>query len=82
MTINLRSQNQKRRKHDLDKYSGKYRVIADGIERPECFYYDGRRRILGMHKLNSEGKPYLDPDRQWEVAVEFKKFRRIRLVKK
>lgn len=83
MTINLRSRHSKAKRRQLHKYVLKYRVIGDGKDvTKQCFYYDGRRRIAGFNKLNDKGQAYVDPLNQNEIAVEFKKFRRLRIVKK
>lgn len=81
MTINLRAKNRKRAKRDQLKYALNYRVIADGRDLTnQCFYYDGRRRIVGVNLLDDKGQSYLTEDKQ-DVARKFIKARRVRLVK-
>lgn len=60
MTINLPAKNRKRAKRDQLKYALNYRVIADGRDLTnQCFYYDGRRRIVGVNLLDEKGQFYL-----------------------
>lgn len=81
MTINLRAKNRKRAKRDQLKYALNYRVIADGRDLTKgCFYYDGRRRIVGVNLLDETGQFYLTEDKR-EITQEFIKSRRVRLVK-
>lgn len=60
--------------------NGRYRVIADGKEVHEVFYYDGRRRIIGVILRKADGGFYLSEDNK-DVARKFFKARRCRLVK-
>lgn len=59
---------------------GKYRAIADGKEIKEVFYYDGRRRIIGVILRKPDGGFYLSEDNK-DVARKFFKARRCRLVR-
>lgn len=79
MTINLRAKNRKQRQRDQLKYALNYRVYADGREvTGDCFYYDGRRRIVGVYLQNEKGQHYTVGN---ELATQFLKPRRVRLVK-
>lgn len=75
-----------RRPGDRSRYkAGTYRVVADGRDLSNrVFYVDGRRRIVGVNKVNSQGLAYLEYDESGEpeIAREFLRPRRVRLVKR
>lgn len=60
--------------------NSRYRCIADGKEIKDVFYYDGRRRIIGVNLRNTDGQFYLTENMK-DVARKFFKARRCRLVK-
>lgn len=80
MTINLRAKSMRHRSR-WQRYAMDHnvKVIGDGRVIKECFYYDGRRRIAGVHKIDADGNVILDRIAM-DIAVEFKKFRRLRII--
>ncbi len=77
MVINFRgSRSQNKRAHKLVR---KVKILANGKEVRDVFYYDGRRRMYGTNLRNEQGQFFLNPD--GEVATMYFKVRSLRLVR-
>jgi hypothetical protein len=71
-----------RRARDFRRHAGKYRVVANGRDvSNDCFYFDGRRRIVGLFLRDETGRHYIDKA-TGGVARQIVKFRRVRAIKK
>ena len=71
-----------RRANSSDKkiLKARYRVIADGTDiTDDCYYADGRRRIVGVYLKDEHGRPYITAD--GGIAFQALRPRRVRLVK-